>query len=197
MLLLGAVGVGWPAVARAEEPSAEVKLQARKAFERAMAFYQKDEFDKAIEQFESGYKLIPNPLFLYNIGQAHRLSNRPEKALDYYRRYLKDQPDAKNRAEVEGRIAALEKELVPKLPELVVPEDANPGAPEPAPPSLGAGTSLPENEPTAARGGKVRKLLPIILGAAGGAVLLGVVIGVGVYFGTRQSPPTVFEPVTP
>jgi tetratricopeptide (TPR) repeat protein len=180
--------------ARAEEPSVELKTLARKAFERGMGYYQKDEFDKAIEQFDVGFRLIPNPLFLYNMAQAHRLSNRPEKSLELYRRYLRESPDAKNRSEVEERIAVLEKQLGPSLTaQLMVPADARPGGPEPAPAPL-TQTSLTDSDD----GGRKRaRLLPIAAGVASGVVVLGIVIGVGVYFGTRPSPAAIFEPVTP
>lgn len=178
--------------AQAEEPSAELKAQARKAFERGMGHYQKDEFDKAIEQFDVGFRLIPNPLFLYNMAQAHRLSNRPEKALDLYRRYLRESPEAKNRGEVEERIAVLEKQMASAAPQLIVPADARLDAPEPPPAAL-LQLSLGDSDDQTSR---KRRLLPIILGAAGGAVVLGLVIGLGVYFGTRPSSAAIFEPVT-
>lgn len=201
---MGVATESWwgPTSAFAEEPSAETKTMARKAFERGMAQFQKDDYDKAIEQFEVGYRLIPNPIFLYNIAQAHRLSNRAEKALDYYKRYLKDSPEAKNRSEVEAHITNLEAQVAStRLAQIVIPPEAKPDGPEPPPLALEKPINVEEPDEKdrvkTDAGKKNRKLLPIILGAAGGAVVLGVVIGLGVYFGTRPAPASVFEPVTP
>lgn len=179
--------------ARAEEPSAELKAMARKAFERGMGHYQKDEFDKAIEQFDVGFRLIPNPLFLYNMAQAHRLSNRPERALELYRRYLRESPEAKNRAEVDERIAALEKQLATSPTQLQVPTDVRMDGPEPSPLPLTQASLSDSDDQTIRK----RRILPIVLGAAGGVVVLGLVIGLGAYFGTRPSAAAIFEPVTP
>jgi tetratricopeptide (TPR) repeat protein len=187
-----------PEAVAAEEPGPEVKAQALKAFERGTSFYQKADFDRAIEQWEGGYRLVAKPVFLYNIAQAHRLSKRPDKALQAYRRYLRESPEAKNRPEVEERIAGLESELAVhlQLPELFVPS-LPPGqeAVEPKPqPLIGEASADAQVEQQRQRR---RKLLPIVLGAVGGAVALGVVLGIGIYFGTRQPAAAVFNPVAP
>ena len=46
---------------------------------------------------------------LFNIGQAYRLWDRPEDAIRAYKNYLRRVPDAVNRADVEKKIADLEK----------------------------------------------------------------------------------------
>lgn len=195
LLLLVVATVGWNRPAYAEEPSAEVKALARKAFDRGTAYYQKDEYDKAIEQFDIGYRLIPNPLFLYNIAQAHRLSGRPEKALEFYRRYLRESPDAQNRDEVKERIATLEKQLGThdKQLQLIVPSDIRPDSPEPNPPGL----LLTKGGAADAGSRKRSKTWPIIVGVIGGAAAVGLAVGLGVGLGTRPAPANVFQPVTP
>ena len=83
--------------------------EAQKRFEAGMASYHLEEYDKAIEEWQAGYRLKPAPQFLYNIAQAYRLSKRPEKALAFYQKYLKLAPKAANRVEVERHIEALNK----------------------------------------------------------------------------------------
>src|SRR4051812_16494594 len=92
--------------ARAED---ERVPEAQRRYEAGMASYHLEEYDKAIEEWEAGYRLKPAPQFLYNIAQAYRLSKRPEKALSFYQKYLKLDPKATNRGEVERHIAALTK----------------------------------------------------------------------------------------
>jgi len=94
------------AAARADD---ERVPEAQKRYEAGMASYHLEEYDKAIEEWEAGYRLKPAPQFLYNIAQAYRLSNRPEKALGFYQKYLKLAPKAANRREVERHIEALGK----------------------------------------------------------------------------------------
>jgi tetratricopeptide (TPR) repeat protein len=81
--------------------------EAQRRFEAGMANFHLEAYDKAIDEWEAGYRLKPAPQFLYNIAQAYRLSKRPEKALSFYQKYLKLSPHAENRPEVERHIAAL------------------------------------------------------------------------------------------
>lgn len=179
---------GLVASAAAEETAAEAKERALRAYKTGLDFYKHEEWDKAIEQFDAGYKASPQAVFLFNIAQAHNKAGRPDQALAYYRRYLNEAPNAPNRTDVEGRVAALEKQLGPgaALPQLVVPQDAlTADAPEPAP----AGLVVVKSK---------RKAWPIVLGVIGGVLVVGAAVGLGVYFGTREtSQVTVFEPVMP
>jgi len=48
---------------------------------------------------------------LYNLAQAYRLSEQPDRALQFYRRYLERSPQARNRDAVDQKISALLKVL--------------------------------------------------------------------------------------
>lgn len=188
-LLIGGDGGG---PANAAEGSAEVKALAGKAFDRGMRFYQRDDYDRAIEQFDIGYRLLPEPTFIYNIAQAHRLANRPEKALEFYRQYLQLSPAAGNRQEVLGRIAQLEKQLGPRAPGLTLILPPGPvSETEPAPEPL---LAAPVEDSSSK---KKRKAWPIVLGVIGGVVVVGAAVGLGVYFGTKEPSTAPFQPVTP
>jgi tetratricopeptide (TPR) repeat protein len=117
LLWLFCSSAGAPALAagkgKAQEAAAAAaasKEQAKKLFEKGMLLYDLRKFDQAIEQFDQAYQLYPQPAFLYNIAQAHRLAGRGREAIGFYQNYLRRMPDAPNRAEVEGHIAALTKE---------------------------------------------------------------------------------------
>jgi hypothetical protein len=58
--------------------------------------------------YEEIYKVTLEPVLLYNIAQAHRLGGDFDKAVFFYKGYVRAQPQAKNRGEVQKRIAELE-----------------------------------------------------------------------------------------
>lgn len=86
-------------------------VEARRCYRRAIAHYNLQEYKEAIAEFQQGYRLHPDGVFLYNIAQAFRLSGTYERALFFYRAYLRAEPEAGNRAEVDGRIVELEAAL--------------------------------------------------------------------------------------
>ena len=88
-------------------PALADKEKAKEYFRKGMARYTLEKWDEAIAQFELAYTEEPSPVFLYNIAQSHRLANRPRQAAEFYEKFLKKQPDAPNRADVEAHIAAL------------------------------------------------------------------------------------------
>ena len=126
--------------ARADEATAV----ARDAYDKGMAHYHLEEYDAAIDEWERGFRAKPAPEFLYNIAQAYRLSKRPDKALSFYQKYLRVNPEAKNRDEVEKHIAAL-KEIVDKQKSSAEsPPQGTLATPQPAPtPSAATTTPTP------------------------------------------------------
>src|SRR5260370_1059621 len=93
-------------VARADDAQ-----RARELFKEGTTFFDVGQFDKVIEAWQRGYKEKPDPGFLYNIGQAYRLSGDPHKAIFFYRGFLRNSPKAPNRADIEQKIAALQKQI--------------------------------------------------------------------------------------
>jgi tetratricopeptide (TPR) repeat protein len=71
--------------------------------------YQLGEYDRAIDKFTHAYKLTGAPPLLFDLAQAYRLKRNPRRALPLYRAYLRMEPRANNRPEVEQRIAELRK----------------------------------------------------------------------------------------
>jgi hypothetical protein len=102
LLLLGAV-------ARAQQPASDDANAARQHYDRGMGHFQLEEWDPAIEEWKEGFRIKPVPEFLYNIAQAYRLSKRNELAVSFYQKYLRVEPKAANKGEVERHIAQLNK----------------------------------------------------------------------------------------
>jgi len=122
------------AAAPAQAQDAE---KARQLFQQGSKYYDLGQFDKAIEAWQQGYDQKPDPGFLYNIAQAYRQKQDPAKAIFFYKGYLRNSPKAHNRAEVEQKIAALQKQL-----------DAGGTGTNPPPPNNTTGTNPPPTDPT-------------------------------------------------
>jgi hypothetical protein len=122
--LIASVGV-----ARAEDAQ-----KARELFQQGTTFYDLGQFDKAIEAWQAGYREKADPGFLYNIAQAYRVAGDPHKAIFFYKGYLRNSPRAHNRAEVEQKIAALQKQIDEGKPAEPKPAEPKPVRP-PAPPA--------------------------------------------------------------
>jgi len=104
---------------RAADPRLD---SARAHSQEGDSYYKLEKYANAITEYEQAYLAKPDPSFLYNIAQCHRLMGQGAEAIKFYRRFLKDAPTAPNRAVAEKHIRDL--------------EDASPGTPQPtAPPA--------------------------------------------------------------
>lgn len=103
LILIGLVLLLLPRPSRADETSA-----ARASYESATRHYNVAEYEEALQDFKDGYRLKPDPAFLYNIGQCHRMLGHVDEALALYKSYLREAPEAKNRGEVERKIDELQ-----------------------------------------------------------------------------------------
>jgi hypothetical protein len=57
--------------------------------------------------WKQGYAVAHDPAFLVRIGEAEEKAGAPVDAADSYRRYLREAPDASDRADIEQRLARL------------------------------------------------------------------------------------------
>lgn len=111
----------------------DLNAAARQHYKRGSQLYDLEKYAEAIKEFEQGYEARPEPAFLFNIAQSHRLAGHTADAIRMYRAYLRSSPKAANRVDVEGRIADLEA-LLAKTPPPAAPPAAPPTAPPPAAP---------------------------------------------------------------
>ena len=105
-----ALTLGLALVARAEPaaPTDEARAVAREHYGKAVSHFNANEYVAAAEEFLAVHKVIPQPALLYNAAQAYRLGGDGAKALEYYRRFAKEAPVAKQKSDVERRIRELE-----------------------------------------------------------------------------------------
>ena len=137
--LVASVVVIW-ALAAASAAPAEDAEKADSCSSKGSKLYDVGQFDRAIEVWQQGYEQKPDPSFLYNIAQAYRQKEDPAKAIFFYKSYLRNSPNVKNRAEVEQKIAALQKQIdsgtkgAATPPGPPIPPATNPPPPVVAPP---------------------------------------------------------------
>ena len=127
LVLAAAVSVGASfgicAIARADEATPDKALNdAKEAFETAQTFFVRGEYDTAALKFLEAYNKKPYPAFLFNVAVSYEKAKQLEKAREYFERYLKDDPNASDAAQVRLRLDVIGKLLAP------------PPAPPPPPP---------------------------------------------------------------
>ena len=98
-----------PAPGTAGMTEDQKKAEAKSQYEKGLSHYNLGEFDSAIQAFRRAYEISNAPGLLFNIAQAYRLKKDYEQASYFYTTYLRLKPDAPNRADVEERLAELEK----------------------------------------------------------------------------------------
>jgi len=131
------------AAALAEGASDEQLATARQHHAAGSKLYDLAEYEAALREFKEAYRAVEDPAFLFNIAQCHRKLGHAQDAITFYRNYLRRAPHAANRAEVERRIAELER--APAAP------PAPPGDSAPlAPPTPAAVPSAPAPSPAPA-----------------------------------------------
>jgi len=141
-LLLGVTGFAVLAAqpASAQEPAGapDPALQAAKAaFEEAQTLYTKDQFEEAAAKFMVAFDRKPFGPFLFNAAVAYEKALQYQKAVDAFLKYLEVEPQARDAAEVKGRIESLKGVLAThatsgnptqeKAPEHVLPTIATKG----------------------------------------------------------------------
>ncbi|MEA2696766.1 MAG: hypothetical protein QOI66_1037 [Myxococcales bacterium] len=140
-LTVVAIVFGWliaTGAAHAEDTAATAA--AREHYQKGTAFFDLGKYQDAIKEFEAAYEAKNDPAFLYNLAQSYRLAGNPEQALRFYKTYLRKNPKPQNRADIEEKIAQLEKLVDQKTATQTSPpthtiQPALPGSPNPGGPS--------------------------------------------------------------
>src|SRR5690348_15521287 len=98
-------------VARAQEDDAkkaQVLEEARQHVAKAKVHYDLGEYKEAAEEYTFVYRLRPIPALLFNIAQAYRQAGLYDKARQFYKSYLRESPEVKNRAMIEQAIREMD-----------------------------------------------------------------------------------------
>jgi hypothetical protein len=168
-LWLTAVGLGGTAQAMQLTPAqkAEMKLH----YEKATRAYDVQKYNEAVDEYQKAYEIGGDPAMLYNVAQSYRLADQLTDALRFYRRYLQRSPNARNRDDVERKIADLEKTVEDrrKAAAATAPPPVTPAPPVTPPPPA------PET-PVVDEGSPGLRVAGIVVASIGGAALIGAAV---------------------
>ncbi len=194
----------WPYAARAQQPpppppNDEPLQQAKGHFEAGKNAYNAGDYPAAIREFKAAEALRPSPILDYNIGLSNEKLGKKRVAVKYYKRYLEGQPQAANRATVEGSIGQLEREIAaappPNSPPPPVeqPSDLPPQQPNQPPPTYSSYDPYASTPPPYQAAPVKKKsywwVALIIVGGA--AILVGVIVYVAIVYSV--STPSTFD----
>ena len=164
--------------------------RAKTHYEAGHALYNLGNYTEAQREFAAGYQLVPRPGFLLNLGQCARKLGNLQYAKEMYQRFLGAVPaNDPQRVEATQVLAELDKQLaeqpvVTPTPPEVKPAVAHPVAPEPTTPAIVTPAALSLTASPPPRKSWIKRnwwVLPV------GAVVVGVGVGLGVYFGTKPA----------
>jgi tetratricopeptide (TPR) repeat protein len=89
---------------------------ARKHYMAAQQAEKIGEWDIAVAEYAAAYDITKDPKILYSIGKAYEAAGNKDAAVVYYRRYLNEAKEAKDRDQVKARVDELEKSAPPPTP---------------------------------------------------------------------------------
>jgi hypothetical protein len=133
LLIVVSLTLGALRVAHAQTPEWDA---AKAAFDQAQIAYLAGNYDEAADGFRKAYDTRRMGQFLYNVGAAYHMKGKKtsdpksyDLAVQYYEKYLAEDPEASDKAQVQKTIGVL-KEEVKRLAAAPPPDPANPtGAP--------------------------------------------------------------------
>lgn len=169
--------------------------EAKEHYKKGTKAFDLGAYDEAVNEYSLAYRLRDDPALLYNLGQAHRLAQHPAEALRFYRLFLLKLPNASNRAEVQEKVAELQRLVEQQKRTQNMPPDsvkqpgpasqpvganARPTTEASSPPVAVGRATGPNSEMTSARRSARTKVIAGATTAAGGLVLVvgGIVSGV-------------------
>ena len=97
--------------AAADSPAAadpaDSRAKAASSFKQGQAYFQRGDYDRAIAEYKVAFELSKEPSLVFNIALCHNRANRPEQALESYRKYLELAPNGDVSDEAREEVARL------------------------------------------------------------------------------------------
>ena len=95
---------------RAETPSAAL-LDARAQHEHGVLAFAQGRYTEAIAAFQTADRLLPDAALSFNIAKAYEALHDHQRAIMFYREYLRRAPTAPDRGAIETHLGELGREL--------------------------------------------------------------------------------------
>jgi hypothetical protein len=149
--------------------------EAKAHFERGKELFKSGAYDQAIQEFKQADQIKPSPILAYNIGLAYEKLGRCKAAIGFFQRYLREQPEADNRADTESKIGEQQGRLSRGecAGQRVGQVTPGPGpGPEPGP-GPGPGFGGPPPSDTTPIGGEMAGTHPVAIGLRFGPIFGG------------------------
>jgi hypothetical protein len=112
LLLLGlvvtAIGQARALAEPAPTANADKVRVAKQYVDAGLAAQGSGDYDTAITLYSKAYQLVPHPLLIFNMAQAHRLAGHVEQALSLYAQYLAEDPHGAQAQTAHELVAELE-----------------------------------------------------------------------------------------
>jgi tetratricopeptide (TPR) repeat protein len=125
---LSAATAGAQPAAHADTPAASApaadaaaQAEAKRLYQEGTKSFSLAEYADAITAYRAAYKLVPRPMFLFDIAQAYRLMGAFKQALTFYKSYLANLPPGESSDEVVQLIDQLEAQLKTQAATIAAP----------------------------------------------------------------------------
>lgn len=129
----------------AASPTRAPSAEEQRLYDDGVRAFQAGDARAAEKAWKAGYAVAHDPAFLVHIGEAQEKAGAPAEAADSYRRYLREAPDAVDRADIEQRLAR----LAPPAAGPATPVPGTPPAPDETPGEFGTSPARPSLAPPA------------------------------------------------
>lgn len=172
LLVVGTTAAVLGGTAEAMQLTPGQKAEMKLHYEKATRAYDVQKYTEAVDEYQKAYEIGGDPAMLYNVAQSYRLADQLSEALRFYRRYLQRSPNARNREDVERKIADLEKTVEDRRKAAAAATAPPPVAP---PPPVTPPVTPPET-PVVEEGGGGARIAGIVIASIGGAALVGAAI---------------------
>jgi tetratricopeptide (TPR) repeat protein len=153
-LLLALAVLAWAPPAAAQD--LQGRELARQHFKNGEAKFRAGDYRGAMIEFLAADAIAPSAILVHNVAVCQDRLGEVDAAMENYREYLRRRPDAPNRAEVETRVATLERtrgvpDVLPDDDALGLPRDQQPIPPS-APPRRAYDEAFARRVPTLSGG---------------------------------------------
>jgi len=109
--------------AAGEQSGKSAKDQAREHYAKGKAAFDQGNYTEALKAFQKAYELSPHPIVLKSVGECQARTNDIKGAIDSFERYLQENPDGADAADVRSRVEEL-RSKVSRIDITTIPDGA-------------------------------------------------------------------------